>query len=96
MMKKKLPNFLQPYLASYNLEELSVEKDKKLIITSILNNGDQKAVDWLVKTYSQRDIINTISQPTAGFWYRDVLEYWLKIFDVKVSRSTFQKSLIQL
>lgn len=94
-MKNPLPGFLQPYLASYDLGELSVERDKKLIITSVLNKGDQKAMDWLTKTYSKREILNTVKNPQKGFWHRDVLKYWLKIFNINLSKSVFRKSIIQ-
>jgi hypothetical protein len=91
----KLPDLLQPYLASYNLRELSIRKDKELIITSILNKGDQKALDWLAKTYTRKEILNIVKKPKKGFWHKDVLQYWLRIFGIKLSKPDFRKSLIQ-
>lgn len=91
----KLPDFLQPYLPSYDLNDLSIENDKKLIITSILNKGDKKALDWLLRTYSKIKIRNTIEKPVRGFWHRNILKYWLKIFNISIPEKNFRKAIIQ-
>lgn len=91
----KLPEFLQPCFPSYDLDKLSMETDKKLIITSILNKGEQKALDWLLKTYSTKEIKNTIKKPARGFWQKSVLKYWLNIFNFRLPEKIFQKAIIQ-
>lgn len=91
-----LPKFLQPYLASYNLKALNKEQDKELIITQVLNRGDDEALRWLGKTYSQKQIKKTISSPTPGVWMKSVLSYWLKIFNLKLNKRVFNRAIINL
>jgi len=57
-----LPKFLQPYLASYDLSELDIKKDRELIITELLNKGDSRALSWLGKTCSQKEIKEVIGE----------------------------------
>jgi hypothetical protein len=49
-----LPKFLQPYLPSYNIEELSLESPsvRRELVNQILNAGDDQAVRWLFKNFS--------------------------------------------
>lgn len=91
-----LPKFLQPYLASYDLKALNKEEDKELIVTQVLNRGDDEALRWLGKTYSQKEIRETISSPTRGVWMKSVLSYWLKIFNLKLDKRTFNRAIINL
>lgn len=91
-----LPKFLQPYLASYDLKSLDLNRDKDLIITEILNKGDEQALSWLGRNYSQKDIRKVLSFPTKGMWMKSVLSYWLKIFNLKLKRGIFNKAIIRL
>jgi len=91
-----LPKFLQPYLASYNLSNLDQNNDKKLIITEVLNKGDDVALHWLLKTYSSKDIKDVLRFPTRGMWMKSVLLYWIKILDVKLPQKVYQKAILNL
>lgn len=91
-----IPNFLKPYLASYNLNQLDLVDDREIIITEILNKGDGKALRWLTKNYSGRDIKKTIASPIRGYWMRSVLQYWLNIFEINLSKSKFKKAIINM
>ncbi len=91
-----LPSFLQPYLASYDLSKLDVDDDKDIIITEILNKGDDKALFWLSKTYSRKEIKEVISSPTRGLWMKSVLDYWTKILDISLSPKVFKESILNL
>ena len=91
-----LPNFLQPYLASYDLSKLDVRRDKQLIITQILNKGNYQALHWLGKTYSRKEIKEEISSPTPGMWLKSTLLYWLKIFNIKIDKKTFNRAALNL
>ncbi|MBI2611581.1 hypothetical protein HYW54_02425 [Candidatus Gottesmanbacteria bacterium] len=95
-MAKKLPSFLQSSLPSYDLSLLNIEEDKKLIITSILNEGDFQALQWLAKTYSKKDIKNVIQNPTRGSWYEWILKYWLMILDINLDHAILKKAIIKL
>lgn len=91
-----IPIFLQPCFPSYDLKSLDKERDKKLIITQILNHGIDRDIRWLGKNYSQKEIKKAISSPTRGMWMKSVLSYWLKIFNLKLSKKTLDKAIINL
>lgn len=91
-----LPKFLQPCLPSYDLGQLDIKKDRVLIITSILNQGDYQALKWLSKNYSKKEITNVIKNPVRGMWYEWILKYWLMIFGLKLPNKTYQAAIIRL
>ncbi|PIP57433.1 hypothetical protein COX03_03160 [Candidatus Woesebacteria bacterium CG22_combo_CG10-13_8_21_14_all_39_10] len=90
----KIPGFLQPYLASYELSNLDPQRDRKLIITEVLNKGDGKALEWLTQNYSKKDIEKVVSFPTKGMWLNTNLDYWLRIFDAKISKTDYKNAII--
>lgn len=96
MKKIRLPSFLAPFLASYDLNKLDVKRDKVLIITSILNEGDHQGLKWLTKVYSKKEIEQVIKKPVRGMWYEWILGYWLKIFDIRLPKRIYQKTTIKL
>ena len=67
-----LPKFLQPCFPSWDVKNLDKTKDKKLIITQILNYGTEKDLKWLAKVYSGKDLRQVISKPSKGVWLKDV------------------------
>ncbi len=91
-----LPKFLQPCLASYDLQELNLKEDKRLIITQVLNKGDDEALRWLGRNYSQKEIKEAIVSPMRGMWLKNILAYWQKIFNLKLSKETFNKAVLDL
>lgn len=91
-----VPKFLQPYLASYDLLKLDIGRDKDILITEILNKGDGKALLWLSKTYSKKEIKKVISSPIRGLWMRSVLDYWTKILGVDLPREKFKQAILDL
>jgi hypothetical protein len=91
-----LPKFLQPCFPSWDVKNLDKTKDKKLIITQILNYGTEKDLEWLTKVYSKRDLRQVISKPSRGVWLKDVLLYWQKILGLKIKKSDFQKAILDI
>lgn len=91
-----LPKFLQPCFPSYNVKTLDKNRHKKLIITEILNYGTEKDLEWLAKTYSKNDLKQVLSRPDKGVWLKEVLTYWQKIFDLKISKRDFQKAILDI
>jgi len=87
---------LQPYLASYDLSQLNIEKDKYIIITSILNEGDYKALKWLTSVYNKEEIKKVIKKPIKGSWYEWILKYWLKIFNIRLPKEVYNQAIIKL
>lgn len=80
---KKIPNFIKPFLWSYDVSKLDSEENKDRIITNILNYGDSRAVDWLFNTYSKETIKEFIKNPLPGEWNDKSLNYWALIADVE-------------
>jgi len=91
-----LPAFLQPYLWSYDLKLMAKEKHKDIIITAILNLGDEKAISWLFRNYSLNDIKKLLKNPTRGMWHKESLLYWQKILGVKASKFRQELAYINL
>ena len=40
-----IPDFVAPFLWSYDIDALDIERDKKRIITNVLNLGTERATD---------------------------------------------------
>lgn len=78
-----LPNFLQPYLWSYDLDQLDLERDREVIITNILNLGNEMAVKWLFAAYPKKLIKETIENAKSGFWHDKSLKFWSLIFGLQ-------------
>lgn len=91
-----IPRFVQSSLASYDLERLDLTKDKKLIITEVLNKGDGKALTWLTNIYSEGDIKDAVASPVSGMWLDTNLSYWEKMFRLKLSPDLYKKAVIDL
>lgn len=82
-----IPEFLQPFLWSYDIQKLDLQRDKKRIITNILNFGTKKATDWLFETYSKEEILGCLQHPLQGEWNKKSLLFWSFLFDVPLSNA---------
>lgn len=81
-MQSDIPAEVRPFLWSYDIDSLDLERDKKRIITNVLNFGTKEATDWLFRTYSPDDIRDAVSRPFHGEWDRKSLSFWSLIFGV--------------
>lgn len=91
-----IPKLLRSVLWSYNLETLDPKKDKYLIITQVLNHGSWKQLQWLIKQYRWQDIKTVVSNPARGSWMPDALNYWVTIFNLKISKQKYQTAIFCL
>ena len=78
-----IPLFIQPFLWSYNVEKVDLSRDKKRIITNILNLGTTQATKWLFETYSKEDIKEALIHPLSGEWNRKSLNFWGLVLNIK-------------
>lgn len=80
-----LPNFLQPYIASYDVNKLDKEDSgiASELITQVLNLGDEKAVKWVFDNYTLDEIRETVRNPQKGVWNEESLNYWKVILKVE-------------
>ena len=90
------PNFLQPYLWSYDIKKMEKKRHKETIITQVLNLGDQKAVLWLFNNYSLNGIRRVLRNPRRGMWYKISLLYWQKILGVEAPKFKQELAYINL
>jgi hypothetical protein len=78
-----VPKKLQSALWSYDLKKLNLRSDKRVIIEQILNHGTWKQLQWLLQTYSEREIKQVVKDPSRGIWQEDAMNYWAKYFNLK-------------
>lgn len=78
----KIPEYVKPFLWSYNLNKLNLEKNKKRIITNVLNYGDRPATDWLQNNFSGREIKEVLQYPLPGEWSKRSYNFWAMFYGV--------------
>ena len=93
-----LPKFLKSYLPSYDISQMDLyhPSDKKLIIEAVLNQGTTKEIKWLFKTYTLREIKNVLRNPGRGCWDARVLNFWTKIFGIKMHPIIYEMAILDL
>lgn len=94
--KKTFPRFLQSAFWSYDLKKINKDLYKKIIITQILNHGTWEQLSWLINNYSIKEIKKVIKNPARGVWREDVLNYWSKILDFKISKHKIRNATFSL
>jgi len=78
-----IPQEVQPFLWSYDISDLDLEKHKKRIITNVLNYGTREATDWVMQTYTDTEIRSALADPLPGEWLDKSLNYWSLVYDVE-------------
>ena len=69
-----IPSNLQKYFWDTDPAKVDTKKHKQYILERLLEIGDNEAANWLQKTFSKKDIIETIkksrkiSAKSANFW----------------------------
>ncbi len=71
-----IPEYIKPYLWSYDAAEIDIERHRELIITQILNLGSKKSIDWLLETYTRQEIEEVVSHPRRGVWNKKSYNFW--------------------
>jgi len=94
--KQKIPNFVAPCLWSYNIKDLDLKEDKELIITQVLNYGDEKRIKWLYSVYTEDDIKEIVSHPRRGLWFEKVLNVWELMLGIRIPKKVKQKALFRI
>ncbi len=92
----KVPKSLQSVLWSYDISKIDVKKDKNLIIQQVLNYGTMKEIKWLFKTYSATEIKHVLKNPSRGSWDSRVLNYWSKIFRIKIHPLVYEMAILDI
>lgn len=95
-MKDGIPSFIAPCLWSYDVNEISLEDDKELIITQVLNYGVWRDIKWLYSVYAEDDIRRVVSEPRRGLWFPRVLNFWETVLGVEISENMKERALFKL
>jgi len=95
-MKKYIPESIKNCLWSYRSLNIDLVKEKEMIITQVLNYGTWDAVKWLFRIYNKKEIRNVIKKPQRGLWFKETLNFWSTMFNIKIPDYIKQKSLINL
>jgi len=75
----KLPSFLRSFFWDTDFEEIDIKTHAFLVIKRVLDRGNLRDVQWLIKTYGKDEIKKVIletkdlSRPTGNFW-ADILD----------------------
>lgn len=87
----KIPQKIKRLFWSYNIDELDVMKDKKIIVKQILNYGNLDDLRWASKIYKEElsSIIKEIPENEIKLRTRRLIKF---LFNVKLSKNT-QRSL---
>lgn len=94
--KQDIPEFVAPSLWSYNIKKLDAQKDKELIITQVLNRGDEKRIKWLYSVYTEDDIREVVGHPRRGLWFERVLNFWEKMLDIRIPKKIRQRAIFNI
>ena len=93
---KKLPKSFQRVLWSYDIDKMDIKEDKEEIITQVLNYGTWDDLKLLYKLYSEQDIKEVVSHPRRGVWFEKVLNFWTKMFNIKIREDIYKKAIFTL
>jgi len=89
--KKQLPEFLKPFLWSYNINQMDMENDKNIIIKNVLDLGTRESVIWVKDKYSQEDIVQVIQNSIYSDWSSKSINYWMHIYNVVPKKNRIRK-----
>ncbi len=77
-----IPDYVQPYLWSYDIKALDLREHKKTIIFQILNFGSKEATDWLFSTYSKEEIAKVANNVPQTEWNKKSLRLWSVVLGI--------------
>jgi len=93
---KIIPKSFQRSLWSYDINKINLERDKKEVITQVLNHGDWQDIKKLFELYSEEEIKKLVRNPRRGVWFEKVLNFWCKMFNIKLCKKAYQKAIFNI
>ena len=88
----QLPQSVKATLWSYDATQIDLQKNKKIIISQVLNFGSLEAVRWLFANYSSDDIKEVTINIPLGAWDKKSLNLWSLYFNL--NKGQFQNRFI--
>ena len=92
----KVPKEFQSALWSYDVSKLDSKRDANLIITQVLNYGNEKAKRWVSENYSDGKIKEVLNHPQRGVWNRNVLREMLNKKDLTIDPLEYEAAIRNL
>lgn len=89
-----LPAYLQSSLWSYDLSKMDLYKNVRVIITQILNYGNERQLRWLFSNYDTETMRGTLFHPLRGMWHREKLRKWLGEFHMMIDPLEFESAIV--
>ena len=93
MIKEKIdiiPDFLRPFLWSYDIARLDKEKHKNIIIKNILDFGTGQATDWLRQNYTKKEIRQVIKCSIRSDWSKKSINLWELVYGSHPKETRFE------
>lgn len=75
-MLSNAPSSVKAVLWSYDLDAIEMQKDKRIIISQVLNFGTEDAIKWLFKKYGFADIEQIANTIPLLQWNTKSLALW--------------------
>jgi hypothetical protein len=77
----RLPRGLAPLFQDYELERISPEEDRTLVIERVLAYGDRGEVRWLLRRYGRAEVVEWLAM-RADRLPRRRRTLWCNVFEV--------------
>ena len=87
-----IPQYVAPFLWSYDIEHIDLERDKKRIVINVLNLGTKEATEWLFSVYQKEEIQKIVAESLASEWSKKSLHYWRLVLDIVTPPKTIRIS----
>jgi len=83
--KNTLPDSVKQAMWSYDTTKIDLDKNRRLIISQVLNYGTREATDWLFSHYGREEIALAAKEIPLGQWDKKSLALWSLILDITPS-----------
>ena len=77
-----IPPSVKSVLWSFDTTQIDLEKNKKTIISQVLNLGSEEAISWLFNTYKKDEIAQIASAIPATMWNKKSLAFWSLVLQI--------------
>lgn len=84
-----IPRKIRQFLWSYNVDNMDIKNDCKIIIFNILNYGDFASIKWLFKNYQKKEIIKNANVFPETSWNKKSLNFWKIFLGISPKKSRF-------
>lgn len=77
-----LPQSVNAVLWSYKLDQIKIDKHKKIIIFQVLNFGSEEAIKWLFNQYGSALIVSVANGIPLFQWNKKSLSLWRLVLSI--------------